>query len=84
MTKPIRFRVTVDEPDSHLVHVEMTIRGLGDDPSIDVAMPAWTPGSYLLREYARFVRNVRAGDRRLVADRDERQQQQQIDVLLVG
>lgn len=75
MTKPIRFRVAIGDPHSHLVKVEMTIRGTEDDGFVDVAMPVWTPGSYLVREYSRFVRNVRAvnseGDRRNVVKQDK-------------
>ncbi len=75
MTKPIRFRISVPSPHSHIVNVEMTIRGTDEDGFVDIAMPVWTPGSYLVREYSRFVRNVRAtnseGDRRAVTKQDK-------------
>ncbi len=38
----------------------MEIFGLADQSHVDLAMPAWNPGSYLLREYARHVQNLRA------------------------
>lgn len=60
--KPIRFKVTIDDPNSHLVRVEMTVRGVEQEPHIDLCLPVWTPGSYLVREYAQFVRVIRAVD----------------------
>lgn len=61
--RPIRFKVTVDEPNSHLVQVEMTIRGIDDQPQLDLCLPVWSPGSYLVREYAQFARVIRAVDK---------------------
>ncbi len=60
--KPIRFKVTIDEPNTHLVKIEMTVRGVEDETSIDLCLPVWTPGSYLVREYAQFARVIRAVD----------------------
>lgn len=75
MTKPIRFRVAIESPHRHIVRMEMTIRGLEDEAYVDVAMPVWTPGSYLVREYSRFVQSIRAvdpdSDRRAVAKQDK-------------
>lgn len=50
------------QPETHLYHVEMTI----PDPAPDLVlrMPTWTPGSYLLREYARHVEDFEAYDAR--------------------
>lgn len=62
---PIRFTVSAPNPDDHLFHVSMAI-ALGEDaaatPHLDLSMPAWSPGSYLLREYARHIQNIRAVD----------------------
>lgn len=60
--KPIRFKVAIDEPHSHMVRIEMTVRGLDQTPHVDLCLPVWTPGSYLVREYAQFARVVRAVD----------------------
>jgi len=56
----MRYRVLLPEPHSHLFHVEATL----DDPGTDVvlAMPVWTPGSYLVREFARHVEALSAAD----------------------
>lgn len=61
---PIRFTVSTPNPDDHLFHVAMEIE-LDEghaSPHIDLSMPAWSPGSYLLREYARHIQNMRVHD----------------------
>lgn len=50
----IRFEVSFTEPQAHYVDIRMEIEGIRK-PTIDVKMPVWTPGSYLVREYARHV-----------------------------
>jgi predicted metalloprotease with PDZ domain len=42
----------------HLVRVRATFRGPLPEP-LSLQMPAWTPGSYLVREYARHVEDLR-------------------------
>jgi predicted metalloprotease with PDZ domain len=50
----ILHRIRIPAPHTHLVHVETTLSGaLG--PEVVLFMPVWTPGSYLVREYARHV-----------------------------
>jgi predicted metalloprotease with PDZ domain len=41
-------------PHTHLFEVTMTIDGWSE-PRLDLVMPSWTPGSYMIREYARHV-----------------------------
>jgi predicted metalloprotease with PDZ domain len=50
----VRHRVAIPAPHTHLVHVETTIEGELPDALV-LFMPVWTPGSYLVREYARNV-----------------------------
>src|SRR5579859_8119447 len=52
-------RVSLPDPASHLVHVETQIAG-ALPPSFVLFMPVWTPGSYLVREYARHVEGFAA------------------------
>lgn len=56
------FRVTIPAPASHLVHVEATVSAGGATlpDAIVLFMPVWTPGSYLVREYARHVEGFAA------------------------
>ena len=50
----IAFKVSFSEPQAHYAEVEMEISGLKED-YIDLKMPVWTPGSYLVREFAKNV-----------------------------
>ncbi len=55
----LRYTVRLDDPKAHTAEIELTVPA-GDVPHVDVAMPAWCPGSYLIRDYARFVRDLTA------------------------
>ena len=59
-------RVSLPAPQTHLVHVETTLRGAPDE--LVLFMPVWAPGSYLVREYARHVEGL---DRRRAGAGDE-------------
>ncbi|HAI76274.1 MAG TPA: peptidase M61, partial [Microscillaceae bacterium] len=48
-------------PHTHYFEVEMQIDDLSD-AYVDLKMAVWTPGSYLVREYARHVEGFRAVD----------------------
>ena len=55
----IEYGVTIPNPVSHLYNVSMEISGMRGD-AVDVAMPAWTPGVYLIRDFARNVQDFSA------------------------
>src|SRR5574341_1245145 len=66
----MRFRLSIPEPHSHLVRVVMEARQPGD--GLECVFPVWTPGSYLVREFARHVEGFAAEDgagRQLRVDR---------------
>ena len=46
----LRYAVRVDAPARHLVEIELRFVPTGD--SVDLVLPAWCPGSYLIRDYA--------------------------------
>jgi predicted metalloprotease with PDZ domain len=50
----ISFEVSFSEPNAHYVDVKMNISGVASD-SIDVKMPVWAPGSYLIREFSKNI-----------------------------
>ncbi|HEY7378005.1 MAG TPA: M61 family peptidase [Steroidobacteraceae bacterium] len=57
--RPTRYRVTPLEPNAHLFEVACSV----DDPDPQgqrFTLPAWVPGSYLIREFARHFMGVRA------------------------
>jgi len=53
------YRLSIPEPENHLLEVELAIANL---PSqiIDLKLPVWTPGSYLVREYAKHLQDFAA------------------------
>ncbi len=56
---PIRYIVRIAAPATHYLEVEATYPTAGK-PTIELMMAVWTPGSYLVREFARHVEQVRA------------------------
>ncbi|HYF64252.1 MAG TPA: PDZ domain-containing protein [Herpetosiphonaceae bacterium] len=59
MKPSVSYTIGISQPQRHLLDVTMVIDAV-DTPTLQVQMAAWTPGSYLLREYARHVRQFRA------------------------
>lgn len=60
MTEPrFLYKLNLADPKSHLAEIELMIEGL-NVPHIDLRMPVWTPGSYLVREFARHVQELEA------------------------
>ncbi|MEI6226782.1 MAG: M61 family peptidase [Deltaproteobacteria bacterium] len=56
----MRYRVSMPQPHSHLFEVEAVLDSPGPAPVL--AFPVWTPGSYLVREFARHLEGVEADD----------------------
>ena len=56
----MRYRVSMPDPHGHLFHVEVAVEDPGD--VLVLALPVWTPGSYLVREFARHVEGLAAED----------------------
>ncbi len=56
---PVRYTVRMPAPATHYLEVEASYPANGT-PTLELMMPVWTPGSYLVREFARNVENVRA------------------------
>ena len=62
MAKSIHFELSFSEPQAHYVDVQMTVTGFEDQPFMDIKMPVWAPGSYLVREYSKNVERFEAKD----------------------
>ncbi|AMV40742.1 M61 family metallopeptidase [Planctomyces sp. SH-PL62] len=58
-TEPIRYSVRFPAPQTHYVEVEARIPAAGK-ADVELMMPVWTPGSYLVREYARGIEGFAA------------------------
>ncbi len=51
---PIRYRIVPKSPEAHRFEVSVTVTD--PEPSGQCfALPAWIPGSYLVRDFARHV-----------------------------
>ncbi len=60
---PIVYRITPADPHAHLFSIVLTIA----EPAPEgqrVALPAWIPGSYMVREFARHIVTLSARDDR--------------------
>ncbi|PKK38301.1 hypothetical protein BWI96_00460 [Siphonobacter sp. SORGH_AS_0500] len=61
----IQYTISMPEPATHCVEVEMQISDVNQPDLqhqgyIDLKMPVWTPGSYLIREYSKNVDRLEA------------------------
>jgi predicted metalloprotease with PDZ domain len=57
--EPIRYTLSFPAPQTHYVEVIASVP-TGRRADVDLMMAVWTPGSYLVREYARNVEAVTA------------------------
>lgn len=58
-TTKIHYTLSFPEAQAHYVDVEMQLNGL-TQKSLDLKMPVWAPGSYLVREFARNIETISA------------------------
>lgn len=57
----IQYRLRMPAPASHLFEVTITAKADGSAP-VDFQMPAWSPGRYVIFDFARNVQDVAAAD----------------------
>ncbi|SDL99157.1 Predicted metalloprotease, contains C-terminal PDZ domain [Catalinimonas alkaloidigena] len=57
----LAYRLKFEAPQAHYFVVEMDLDGFRQK-FVDLKIPVWTPGSYLVREYARHVEGFTAKD----------------------
>ena len=60
----ISYTVSMSKPFTHLLEVEMSFEWSEMPEKLELKMPVWTPGSYLIREYARHVQNFSVIEKR--------------------
>src|SRR4030095_10352312 len=59
----ISFTVAMPRPHTHLFDVDVAIKRIESGPQEErLVMPVWTPGSYMVREFARHVQDFAATD----------------------
>ena len=54
----IAYTISMPKPWTHLLEVEMRLKWTAGPDNVELKMPVWTPGSYLIREYARHVQDL--------------------------
>jgi predicted metalloprotease with PDZ domain len=60
--EPVRYHVRIPDPKNHLFAVEARFPHAPAGEPLVLSLPVWTPGSYLVREFARHVEGVEAFD----------------------
>jgi len=55
----VHYTIAITDPKSHYAEVTLRLEDLKPG-SLDIYMPVWTPGSYLVREFAKNVESVSA------------------------
>lgn len=62
----LHYEVAMPEPEAHLFEVCLHVKGWQQNrvALLDLKMPVWTPGSYLVREYARHLQDFAVTDDR--------------------
>ncbi|HEY6241529.1 MAG TPA: hypothetical protein VIW78_11935, partial [Burkholderiales bacterium] len=73
MSAEVRYRIVPLRPEAHLYRITCTVAD--PDPSgQEFALPAWIPGSYMIREFARHVVSIRAesGGRRVTIEKRDK------------
>ena len=58
-TPKIYYQVAMPQPKTHVFEVTLQVEGW-QEPWLDLHMAVWTPGSYLVREYAKQVQDLQA------------------------
>jgi predicted metalloprotease with PDZ domain len=56
---PIAYKLRFEAPNTHLLSITMRVGGL-IGPTADFAMPAWSPGWYVINDYAKMVQEFSA------------------------
>lgn len=57
----LNYRLSIPNPETHHAHISIDAkRSSVAQKAIDFFIPAWSPGSYLIREYGRNIRGFRA------------------------
>ena len=55
----VHYRIVPVDPALHLFEVTLTIASPAAEGQV-VSLPAWIPGSYIVREFARNITSIRA------------------------
>ena len=56
------YQVKILRPSTHYVQVRLTLTHVSLPNQLEVFLPSWSPGSYLMREYARHLRCLKVSN----------------------
>jgi predicted metalloprotease with PDZ domain len=56
----LAYKLLIESPSTHQVRVIITGKKESSENSLDFFLPRWSPGSYLMREYARHISGIKA------------------------
>ncbi len=54
----VRYFVDTTAVHQHIIHIKLEFDAPWDKP--ELVMPVWTPGSYKIRDYSRYIQSIRA------------------------
>jgi predicted metalloprotease with PDZ domain len=60
LSMKLSYKLSISEPWTHYVKIRLSGTRPTDRDYLDFFLPSWSPGSYLMREYAKGVRKFRA------------------------
>ena len=60
-SQSISYQLRMPKPQNHYFEVEMTLSDF-NEKQLDIKMPVWAPGSYMVREFSKNVNLVKAFD----------------------
>ncbi|MGQ8363871.1 M61 family metallopeptidase [Glaciecola sp. 1036] len=69
----IKYKLSVQDPHSHLFDVEITIDA-EELTQLKLSLPAWIPGSYMIRDFARNILSVHSKDAEVEINNIDKQQ----------
>lgn len=55
----ISFTISMENPNNHYFHVSLNYSGISSE-SVDFKLPSWTPGYYMIMDYAKYIVNFKA------------------------
>lgn len=73
-THPVHYRIHPLHPEAHLFEVHLTINHPDPEGQV-VSLPAWIPGSYMIRDFARNIETIEAdcNDKALLLEKLDKQ-----------
>ena len=55
----LNYKIKITQPETHYLSVTITGERSANDDKLSFFIPSWSPGSYLMREYGKNIRNFK-------------------------